>query len=233
MSRKILVVEDDNAIRRGIVDALEFAGYEVIEAPDGNEGFRAATRAGYDLLLLDLVLPGKQGMEILAEVRLTRPAVPVIILTAKGDEPDRVKGLKLGADDYVVKPFSIKELLARIEAVLRRSAERGPDLRTVAFDGGTVDFARAEARLKDGSAVALSEREIELLRYLAVNQGRVITRDELLRRVWRLEPEQVMTRTVDMHMTRLREKLKDDPDDGRIIRTVRGKGYLFVGKKHG
>lgn len=231
MSRKILVVEDDAAIRRGIVDALEFAGYEVIQAPDGNEGFRAATHAGYDLLMLDLVLPGRQGMEILAEVRLTRPAVPVIILTAKGDEPDRVKGLQLGADDYVVKPFSIKELLARIEAVLRRSAERGPDLRTVSFDGGTVDFARSEAKLKDGSTSSLSEREVELLRYLAINQGRVITRDELLRRVWRLEPEQVVTRTVDMHMTRLREKLKDDPDNGRIIRTVRGKGYLFVGRK--
>jgi DNA-binding response OmpR family regulator len=231
MNRRILVVEDDAPIRRGIVDALQFAGYDVIEAPDGDEGFRAATRAGYDLILLDLVLPGKQGMEILAEVRLTRPAVPVIILTAKGDEPDRVKGLKLGADDYVVKPFSIKELLARIEAVLRRSAERGPDLKTVRFDGGEVDFARSEARLRDGSVAALSEREVELLRYLAVNQGRVITRDELLRRVWRLDPEQVMTRTVDMNITRLREKLNDDPEDGKIIRTVRGKGYLFVGKR--
>lgn len=231
MNRRILVVEDDAAIRRGVVDAMHFAGYEVIEAPDGDEGFRAATRAGYDLMLLDLVLPGKQGMEILAEVRLTRPAVPVIILTAKGDEPDRVKGLKLGADDYVVKPFSIKELLARVEAVLRRSGERAPDLKTVRFEGGEVDFARAEARLRDGSVESLSEREVELLRYLAINQGRVISRDELLRRVWRLDPEQVMTRTVDMNMTRLREKLKDDPDDGKIIRTVRGRGYLFVGKR--
>ena len=228
MKQRILVIEDDTAIRRGIVDALAFAGYDVFEAPDGHEGLRMAVRVGYDLMLLDLVLPGPGGLEILAEVRTCKPTVPVIILTARGEEADRVKGLKLGADDYVVKPFSIKELLARVEAVLRRSPERSAEVKRIAFDGGTVDLARREIRFANGKAAEVSEKEAELLHYLAGNTGRAISREELLRRVWRLDPTNIETRTIDMHVTRLREKLKDDPDDPRIIRTVRGKGYLFA-----
>ena len=231
MKKRILVVEDDAAIRQGIVDALEFAGYEVFEAADGHEGKRMAVRVGYDLLLLDLVLPGPDGLQILAEVRLTRSAVPVIVLTARGEENDRVKGLTLGADDYVVKPFSVKELLARIEAVLRRTPERGRDVKTVAVAGGTADLARCEVAFEDGETVTLSEREMDLLRYLAGNPGRAISRDELLRRVWRIDPDRIETRTIDMHVARLREKLRDDPAEPHIIQTVRGKGYKFGVRK--
>lgn len=228
MKKKILVIEDDRAIRQGIVDALAFAGYETFEAATGDEGMRMAVRVAYDLLLLDLVLPGPGGLEILAEVRTTRPVVPVIILTARGEESDRVKGLTLGADDYVVKPFSIKELLARIEAVMRRTPERGTDLKTLSFAGGTADLERRELKFGNGKTEDLSEREAEILRYLAGHAGRIISREELLRRVWRLDPDKIETRTIDMHMARLREKLRDDPEEPKIIETVRGKGYKFV-----
>jgi len=226
--KRILVVEDDASIRQGIVDAAEYAGYDVLEAATGDDGMRMAVRVGYDLLLLDLVLPGPGGLQILAEVRTSRPSVPVIILTARGEESDRVKGLKLGADDYVVKPFSVKELLARIEAVMRRSPERGSDVKRIAFEGGTADFSRHEVRFDDGDIHELSEREMELLRYLAGNAGRAVSREELLRRVWRIDPDQVETRTIDMNIARLREKLGDDPSDPRIVKTVRGKGYMFA-----
>ena len=228
MKRRVLVVEDDRAIRQGIVDALGFAGYDVLEAANGDDGMRMGVRTGYDLLLLDLVLPGPGGLEILAEVRTCRPTVPVIILTARGEESDRVKGLKLGADDYVVKPFSIKELLARIEAVIRRTPERSGDVKTVPFPGGTADLDRREVRFGNGKREELSERECELLRYLAGNAGRAISRDEILRRVWRIDPDKIETRTIDMHIARLREKLRDDPDDPKIIATVRNRGYVFV-----
>ena len=228
MKRRILVVEDDAAIRRGIVDALTFAGYESLEAADGQEGLRMGVRVGYDLLLLDLVLPGPGGMEILAAVRTSRPTVPVIILTARGGEEDRVKGLRLGADDYVVKPFSIKELLARVEAVMRRSPERSSDIKRIPFPGGAADLDRRELQFEKGKAVELSEREMEILRYLAGNAGRAISREELLRRVWRIDPDKIETRTVDMHIARLREKLRDDPDQPKTITTVHGKGYMFT-----
>ena len=224
----ILTIEDDPAIRRGICDALGYAGYRVLESGDGHDGLEMAVRHDYDLLLLDLVLPGKDGLEILREVRKTRPTQPVIILSARGEEDDRVEGLKLGADDYVVKPFSVKELLARVEAVLRRSPERPTDLDEVHFPGGLADFARREVQFADGERVELSEREIELLRYLVKNGGRAIARDELLANVWRISPQGVSTRTIDMHVARLREKLRDDPTDPQVLLTVRGKGYMFA-----
>jgi len=225
--RRILVVEDDKAIRQGIVDALAFDGYDVLEAKDGKEGMRMALRFDYDLLLLDLILPKGDGLEILKAVRAGRPTQPVIILTARGEEQDRIKGLELGADDYVVKPFSVKELLARIQAVLRRSPERPTDVTVVDFDGGSADLARGEVHFEDGGRSELSVREGELLRYLASSAGRVISRDELLSRVWRLTPGRVDTRTIDVHVARLREKLRDDPAKPRLIQTVRGKGYMF------
>ncbi|HYG74371.1 MAG TPA: response regulator transcription factor [Planctomycetota bacterium] len=226
--RTILVVEDDSAIRQGIVDALKFSGYAVLEAKSGNAALEIAVRAGYDLLLLDLILPERDGLEILREVKQVRPATPVIILTAKGDENDRVAGLRLGADDYVVKPFSVKELLARVEAVLRRSPERPVDISKIDLRCGTADFARREIRYENGERQDLSERESELLRYLACNSGRVISRDEILSRVWRINPAKVETRTIDMHVARLREKLQDDSEDPKLLLTVRGKGYMFA-----
>jgi DNA-binding response OmpR family regulator len=224
---QILTIEDDAAIRRGIVDALRFAGYEPHEAADGRSGLRLATARSYDLLLLDLVLPGVPGLDILAKVREIHAAQPVIILTARGEEHDRVSGLRLGADDYVVKPFSVKELLARIEAVLRRSPERPRDVQQIQLPGLTADLDRCEIRYDDGDRVPLSEREGDLLRYLAAHAGRAISRDELLQRIWQISPRGLPTRTIDMHVTRLREKLRDDSGDPQIVLTVRGKGYMF------
>jgi DNA-binding response OmpR family regulator len=250
MKKRILVVEDDPAIRQGILDALEFEGCSTLWASRGDDGLEKAVRAAVDLVLLDLVMPGKDGLEVLKELRQVRPALPVIILTARGEESDRVKGLKLGADDYVVKPFGVKELLARVEAVLRRTAERPSDIREVKFPGGVADLERREVRFEDsrqsaegsrqkGSAanrqpptahcrVELTEREVELLRYLAANPNRAVSRDELLERVWRTDPTGLETRTVDMQVARLREKLRDDPDEPRVLLTVRGKGYMFA-----
>jgi DNA-binding response OmpR family regulator len=226
---RILTIEDDAAIRRGLVDALTFSGHAVIEAANGETGLSLATRETYDLLLLDLVLPGRDGLEILAALKKVRPTQPVIILTARGAEEDRVAGLQLGADDYIVKPFSVKELLARVEAVLRRSPERPREQAEVKLPTGVANLARAEVRFQDGTRTELSEKEVELLRYLASHAGRVISRQELLTRVWQLNPRGLNTRTIDMHVTRLREKLRDDPADPKIVVTVRGRGYMLGG----
>ena len=228
MPLTILTVEDDAAIRRGVVDALTFAGFTVLQAATGDEAMEMATQREYDLMLLDLVLPGPSGLDILQEVRKTRPTQPVIILTARGEEQDRVEGLRRGADDYVVKPFSVKELLARVEAVLRRSPERPSDIAELALPEGVVDLARCEVRFNDGGRAELSEREIELLRYLAANSGRAIARDEILSNVWRISPKGVSTRTIDMHVARLREKLRDNHGEPTVLLTVRGKGYKFA-----
>jgi DNA-binding response OmpR family regulator len=227
-ARRILVVEDDAGIRRGVTDALRFAGYEPEEAATHRDGLALAARAPCDLLLLDLVLPGGDGLQILEETRLARPTLPVIILTARGGEDDRVRGLRLGADDYVVKPFSVKELLARVEAVLRRSAERASPVVEVPFEGGLADLRRCEVRFQDGARAELSEREVALMGYLAANPNRAISRDELLARVWRLPASASHTRTIDMHVVRLREKLRDDATNPRLILTVRGRGYMFA-----
>ncbi len=227
MGFRVLTVEDDAAIRRGIVDALSFAGYEVIEAATGNAGCAAAVSRAYDLLLLDMVLPGKSGLDILREVRNSRPTMPVIILSAQGEERDRVTGLKLGADDYVVKPFSVDELLARVEAVLRRSPGRPTDVSELPIAGGCIDFARCEVRFDDGGREELSERERELLRYLACHSERAVSREELLANVWQIDARGVTTRTIDMHVARLREKLRDTGTEAKVLVTVRGKGYML------
>ena len=228
MSRQcILTIEDDPAIRRGVVDALRFAGYDTLEAADGESGLEMALRRQFDLLLLDLVLPKRDGLEILTEVRRLRPTLPIIILSARGEETNRVNGLRDGADDYVVKPFGVKELLARIEAVIRRSAERPSGLSEIKIPGGLIDAARREVRFDDGGRTELSEREAELVLYLAGNSGRAVAREELLANVWRLNPKGISTRTIDMHIARLREKLEEDVDRPAVILTVRGKGYMF------
>lgn len=220
----ILVVEDDAAVRQGVVDALGFAGYEVIAAADGREGMERALKASYQLLLLDLVLPHFSGFDILGALCRERPGQPVIILSARGEEADRVRGLTMGADDYVVKPFSVRELLARVDAVLRRSSERVVGDGVFEFDGGRVDFSRREVKGGDGVRKELSERESDLLRYLVSNKGRAVAREELLRRVWRIDPKNIETRTIDMHVAHLREKLGENGSD--VVVTVRGKGYM-------
>ena len=225
--KTILIIEDDPAIRRGVADALEFAGYVAIQAEDGARGLSLALGRECDLILLDLVLPGVDGLDILREVRVARPTLPVIVLTARGSEDDRVRGLRLGSDDYVLKPFSVRELLARIEAVLRRSPERPANVRQVAIGGGVADLQRREVRFDDGGRVDLSDREHQLLLYLAGQPGRSISREEILSRVWGLDPAGITTRTIDMHVARLREKLRDDPEQPRVILTVRGRGYML------
>lgn len=228
MNRKqILVVEDDPAIRRGVVDALAFAGYSTLEASDGVAGCRAAIDGDCDLLLLDLVLPGRDGLDVLREVRIHRPMLPVIVLTARASEDDRVRGLSGGSDDYVIKPFSVRELLARVEAVLRRVPERPSTPRQLELSGVIVDLERRELRFADGDRGDLSEREHELLLYLASHRERVISREEILARVWGLDPSGITTRTIDMHVARLREKLRDDAERPRMILTVRGRGYML------
>ena len=231
--RRLLVVEDDPAIRRGVVAALTFAGYDVLEAGDGPRGLALAEAAEVDLVLLDVVLPGTDGLEILRRVRESRPTRPVILLTARAAEDDRVGGLAAGADDYVVKPFSVRELLARVEAVLRRSPERPRPVEMIECDGLVVDLARREIRHADGARVELSEKEAELAAYLAAHAGRAISREELLRRVWRLDPRGVTTRTIDMHVMRLREKLRDDTAAPRRVLTVRGQGYAWAAAEAG
>ncbi len=225
---KTLVIEDDAAIRRGVVDALRAAGHVPTEAARGDDGLRVALQGELDLVLLDLVLPGGSGWEILRAIRAARPDLPVIVLTACGAEDDRVSGLQLGADDYIVKPFSLRELLARVDAVLRRVAASPQSGRTIQFVGGEVDTTSGRVRFEDGRAAELSEKEIEIIRYLSRRAGRAVTREELLLRVWGLNPKSLQTRTVDMHITRLREKLGDDPSNPRVLRTMWGQGYCFL-----
>ncbi len=226
--RKVLVVEDDPSIRRGVVDTLAAGGYEPVESENAEDGLKLALGVEPDLVLIDVMLPGMDGFDLLGELRKSRPSLPVIMVTALGGESDRVRGLRGGADDYVVKPFSAMELLARVEAVLRRSAERPSTVGTLDLDGRVVDLERREVSFPDGAVREISAKEAELLQYLAGCRGRAVSRDELLQRVWGLDPLGVSTRTIDMHVARLRDKLGDGGGEEALIRTIRGKGYMLV-----
>lgn len=220
---RILVVEDDPAIRAGVVTCLELEGFAVATAVDAASGRRAALHGEHDLVLLDLVLPGGDGLDLLAEIRRHRAALPVIILTARGAEADRVRGLRGGADDYVVKPFGAAELLARVEAVLRRSvAAAAPAPLVIAVPGGELDLGRREARLA-GRVIPLAEQEAELLRALATHRDRAVAREELLAALAHGGGIDRSSRAVDMLVVRLRDKLGDHGP--AVIRTVRGCGY--------
>ena len=220
---RILVVEDDAAIRSGVVTCLELEGFAVATAVDAASGRRAALHGGHDLILLDLVLPGGDGLDILAELRRHQVSVPVIIMTARGAESDRVRGLRGGADDYVVKPFGTAELLARVDAVLRRSvAANAPVPEIFAVAGGTFDLGRREAYLA-GTTFTLSEQEVAVLRILATHRTRAVTREELLAALAHGGGIDRSSRAVDMLVVRLRGKLGADGE--AIIRTVRGCGY--------
>ncbi len=227
--RTVVIIEDEDAIRRGIVDALRAAGFEPIDAADGEAGLQAARQANVDLVLLDLLLPKMDGFEVLTKLRVTHPSLPVIILTARGSEDDRVRGLRSGADDYVVKPFSARELLARVDAVLRRTPDRPVPVLRITGGDTTVDCARREVTYASGERVALSEMEASILERLAAHSGRAVSRDELLASVWGLRDGGIETRAIDMHITRLRQKLAGGDADSSCewIVTVRGKGYML------
>ena len=229
MRRRILIVEDDRTLRQALTFNLEREGYDVRSAVDGQQALDWARNDQFDLMLLDVMLPGMSGIEVLRVLRSEGNTSPVIILSAKGDEIDRVVGLKVGADDYVAKPFSRPELLARIEAVLRRdrriSADSPEPDERIEIGSLEINRARREASF-GGETLQLTLKEFDLLAHLAANPGRIFTRDQLLTRIWGLDYEGD-DRTVDVHVSWLRGKLRDR-DGHNYFRTVRGVGYAFA-----
>jgi DNA-binding response OmpR family regulator len=225
MSR-ILVIEDDRTILRGLRDNLEYESYQVFTAADVEQGYQLVHEHRPDLIILDLMIPGMDGYELCRKVRNEGIGTPILMLTARSEEVDRVRGRDLGADDYVVKPFSVPELLARIRAILRRirPAMHLPD--HLQFDGVSVDFERFEAS-KDGQELKLSPKEFGVLRLLTAREGQVVTRNELLDEVWGHESFPT-TRTVDNHLASLRAKLEENPSQPRHLLTVHGVGYKLV-----
>ena len=223
---KLLIIEDDPAILRGLRDNLEFEGYEVSTAGDGDAGYRLQNSCKPDLIVLDLMLPRMSGLAFCRKLRAEGNQTPILILTARSEEFDRIAGLDLGADDYMTKPFSVPELMARIRAILRRtraSAELPNELR---FADIEIDFRRFAAR-RCGQAVEMTRKEFAIRRLLASRWGEAVTRDELLNEVWGYESYPV-SRTVDNHIAGLRAKLEADPANPRFIRTVHGVGYQFI-----
>lgn len=228
---RVLIVEDDPSIRAGLREALELAGYGAVEAGDGRRGLELALAGGVDLVLLDIMLPEIDGLHVLERLREADRTLPVICLTALGEPADRVRGLRAGADDYIVKPFGLDELLARVEAVLRRSPPSPPSGGAAPLElaGRVINLARSEVTLASGETRILPQREAELLGYLADHRGRAITREELLEKVWGIDPRGMQTRTVDMAIVRLREALGDSGPEHAVILTVRGRGYMLAG----
>ena len=222
----VLVVEDDPAILRGLNDSLRLERYDVLTAADGEVGYRLALEKKPDLIILDLMLPNMSGFEVCRKLRAEGVQLPILMLTARGEEADRVHGLDLGADDYVTKPFSIRELLARVRALLRRTEKTATLPDELRFDDVVIDFRRYEA-FKGGVAVELTRKEFGILRLLASRAGEVVTRDDLLNEVWGYE-SYPSTRTVDSHMVLLRSKFEADPSTPRRLLTVYGVGYKLI-----
>ena len=222
----LLIIEDDISILRGLKDNLAFEGYEVLAASDGQDGLNLAIEKHIDLLLLDIMLPGINGYEICRRLKKEKPELPIIMITARGSEMDKVGGLDLGADDYLTKPFSIPELLARIRAVLRRSKPDPNEIEKYSFGNVVLDFRKFQAFINDAE-IKLSSREFALLKYLIQHEGEVIHRHELLNEVWGYDVTPT-TRTVDNYILDLRKKLEEDPAKPKHILSVRGVGYKFV-----
>jgi two-component system alkaline phosphatase synthesis response regulator PhoP len=224
---RILLVEDEPGLVLTLSDLFGSQGYEVETAADGPTGLHKGLNEGFDVIVLDVMLPGKSGFDVCKELRQGGVETPVLMLTARTQIADRVLGLKLGADDYLVKPFDPAELVARIEALLRRVNKTKPStLGRYRFGNIQVDFERAEV-LRDGALVSLAGKELQLLRYLVENRDRVLGREELLKNVWEYQPS-VTSRTVDVHMAWLRQKLEATPQTPRYFHTVRGVGYRFT-----
>ncbi len=224
---RLLIVDDEPAMRAGLRDNLEFEGYAVDEAADGPSALAYLRTGRFDLVVLDVMMPGMSGFEVCRTLRAEGDRTPVLLLTARGEEIDRVLGLELGADDYLTKPFSVRELSARIKAILRRSGPAASSPMGPRRIGAcTVDFDRMTAR-RDGTPLDLTHKEFELLRYLADRPGQVVSRDEILERVWGYG-EAPTTRTVDNFILRLRKAVEPDPAHPRIILTAHGVGYRLV-----
>jgi DNA-binding response OmpR family regulator len=225
MSKKadILVIEDDPALLGGLMDVLVFNGFEVRGVADGRDGLQAALERPADLVLLDLMLPGLDGLAVCRAIRARRPHQPVIMITARGSEDDIVAGFKAGADDYIPKPFSLRELMVRVEAVLRR-AGKNPAGGSVQLGGIRFDAQQLTAE-GCGRTVEITRREMELVAYFHRHAGRIVTRGELLTEVWHYADAGIETRTVDIHMLKLRRKLAELTGEVRLIATVRGEGY--------
>lgn len=227
MNEHILLIEDEEALRMTLSDRLRSEGYVVEFAVDGEQGYEKATVLPFDLIILDIMLPRCNGLEVCRGIRQAGLATPILVLTARGQTVDKVVGLKLGADDYVTKPFDTMELIARIEALLRRSATHiGQGVHR--FGPIRVDF-RGTHITRGGEVVYLTAREFQLLRYLIEHPGQTLSRSEILREVWRYSSDTSSTRTVDVHVASLRQKLEDSPKKPRWIVTVPGMGYKFQG----
>ncbi|HKN48025.1 MAG TPA: response regulator transcription factor [Candidatus Polarisedimenticolia bacterium] len=224
---KILIVEDDASMAAALKDGFESERFTVVLAQDGAAGLRLANEAQPDLILLDVMLPKMSGLDVCREIRKAGDGVPILMLTARRQEIDKVVGLKLGADDYVTKPFGFLELLARVEALLRRASGQAAPLETYRFGTLTADFKRGEVR-KKGRLLDLSARELRLLQYFVAHRGTVVGRDQLLDAVWDYDAAPI-TRTVDVHVAKLRKKIEDRPAVPRFIVTVHGIGYKFTG----
>ena len=224
MRGNILFVEDEEALQMTVGDRLRNEGYSVECAADGDEGFDKATHLPFDLIILDVMLPKRSGFVVCKDIREAGLITPILMLTARGQTSDKVNGLKIGADDYVTKPFNMQELMARVEALLRRAPIR-PAAQTGVFDFGSLhlDLVGTEAT-KDKKIVNLSAREFQLLRYFIEHRGATLSRDELLKQVWGYSAN-MYTRTVDVHIASLRQKLEDDPKQPKLILTVQGLGY--------
>ena len=223
---KILIVEDEESILMALEDDLSHEGYTVTGETDGARGLDRAQSGGYDLIILDLMLPGMDGLDVCKSLRAAGDSTPILMLTAKSQEVDKVVGLELGADDYVTKPFSRRELLARVKALLRRAEPPDPPLTRFRFGDVEVDFKGYEVT-KGGQAVELTTKEFALLRLLIGRKNEVLRRDVILNEVWG-EDTDVFPRTVDAHIVHLRQKIEDDPADPKFILNVRGVGYKFV-----
>jgi DNA-binding response OmpR family regulator len=226
MMPSILIVEDEPDMARGIQYNLEARGFDVIVAADGEAGYQTALARKPDLVVLDVMLPKRDGYDVCRALRKAEPRLPVLMLTARGREEDVVLGLKLGADDYIRKPFSIAELVARIEAILRRSTLERGGLSRVEFGRVVVDFERHQAT-KDGQALELTPKEFEIVRYFVARAGTIVSRDALLNAVWGYTSAP-NTRTVDAHIVKLRQKLEETPSHPKHLLTVHGIGYKFV-----
>jgi DNA-binding response OmpR family regulator len=224
---KILIVEDEPAMRNGLRDNLEFEGYKVETAVDGKDGLNKIHQSDFDLVILDVMMPELSGYDVLKKIRIEGIELPVIMLTAKGEEVDKVLGLEFGADDYIIKPFSLRELIARIKAVLRRTSPAGATCDEFILIGNLkINFHHYTAFQNNIEAI-LSHKEAELLNLLYSNKNRNVSRDEILDKVWG-ENMHITTRTIDNFIVKLRQKIEADPKNPRIILTVHGLGYKLV-----